>query len=59
MKIICVYINFRIKDSINYITISTESDRKLRNLDSLLSSFVICDMAELSILFPLTCVNCC
>lgn len=40
------YVNFGIQESMGYVTICTESGRKLTSLDSLVSGSVICDIAE-------------
>ena len=52
------YVNFGFQDPIGCITICTESGRKLTSLDSLVSGFVICDIAELSIYRPFRSKSC-
>lgn len=52
------HVNLWFQDPIGCITICTESGRKLTSLDSLVSSFVICDIAELSIYRPFLSNSC-
>lgn len=58
MKDMRSYVRFWFHDPIGCITICTKSGRKLTSLDSLVSGFVICDIAELSIGRPFRSKSC-